>query len=153
MSQVEVSIEQTTGEDRVSLELPPSITITEEGTLQFKSMDDLAAFSDAVLGLVNGWRADVEYGKLTGIRKSIADAILQQMREQVSQGYSAEAAERFPEDILFGSQWFVDLEIHEDSNRLQINIEQHVKALILSLANAFATAREASKDDHSGGSQ
>lgn len=150
---MEVSIEQITGEDDVVVEIPGGITL-EDGTLRFDSMEELAEFSDALAAHAKGWRADEKFSALTGIRKMIADALVETMRAEIIKTNPG-AADVFPDDALFGGQWLINLtqieQMADDFDGLRISIETHVKDLIVSLAETFAVAREVS--DQRGGAK
>jgi len=155
---MEVSLIQTTGEEEVRLEIPATIALVDGGLLGFKSMAELVEFSDVLAGHASGWKADQAFGALTGLRKLIADAIVASMREQIAQAcltaspgdgaklraYSRQMAE-FPNDVLIGGQWAIDIQKLDDRPFIEMTVATHVKALIVSIADSFAMAREASE--------
>lgn len=116
---------------------------TDEGQgINFPDMQTLADWVGGAVGLVNGWKADTEYAALEGIRRKVADGITAEFKRQIALKNPAAAA-AFPDDVLLGTQWYIDLRKADDPNYVQVTIEQHVKALIVSIANVFAAAREA----------
>lgn len=138
---MEVSIETTTGKPQVDLILPLDVQTSSNGVIHFSSMEDLAAFSDSVAGLANGWRADEKFAALTGIRKLVRDAIVEQMRGLIRLEHDDVKADSFPEDTLFGGQFHIDVQKLHDSDFLKVTVEQHVKAMVVMLAEAIAAGR------------
>jgi hypothetical protein len=116
---------------------------TEDGQgITFPDMRTLADFVGGAVGLVNGWKADTEYAELAGIRRKVADGITAEFKRQIALKDPAAAAS-FPEDVLFGGQWYIDVRKAKDPNYVQVTMEQHIKKLIASIADSFAVAREA----------
>jgi len=133
---VAASIESVTGTEQVRLHTTDGQGIT------FPNMRTLADFVGGAVGLVNGWQADNDFADLVGIRKKVADGITAEFKRQIAEK-NPEAAETFPDDVLFGGQWYIDVRHAADPNKLQITIERPIKALIVSIANVFAVIREA----------
>jgi hypothetical protein len=133
---IEAGIETTAGTEAVRLYADDGQGIT------FPDMQTLADFVGGAVGLVNGWRADNDFDNLEGVRKQVAAGLTAEFKRQIALK-NPELAETFPNDALFGGQWYIDVRHASDPGKIQISIEQHIKALIVSIANVFAAAREA----------
>lgn len=133
---MQASIETINGHAGVKLDMGNGVRV------EFQTMEALANWADGLHGLTMAWRADNQFAGLAGLRRLVADAITQNMRDNLGEHASPLAAENFPEDVLFGGQWHIDVKLIEDRNHVQVTIEQHAKSLITTLADCIVVGAE-----------
>jgi hypothetical protein len=106
------------------------VRFPKDQCVSFPNMQALIGASDTLASLSNCWRADLDHGKAEGIRKEIANAIVDRVREKLAQE-SPQAAAQFP-DVYMGTQWTIIA--HETPDGIKAGIEVHVGHLINTIA-------------------
>jgi len=119
------------------------LALGDERFVEFKDIDEFADWLNALNVLMQGHKADLAFAAFEGLKRHIADRMVEYLRDELRAKAGDRAADAFPDDAIFRGQWLIDFRMSQDDpSKLQFLLESHVKALIVTLSGCIAEGHD-----------